>query len=55
MTRRARKKETRNRYWLFVDYISRQLAGGHRFVNDLVDDVVGDEDELKKAVNDDVN
>ena len=53
--KKGAEKEAWNRYSQFVDYVSRQLAGGHRFVNDLVDDVVGDEDELKKAVNDDVN
>jgi len=37
-----------------VDYVANQMAGGHRFVDDLVQDV-GDKDELKQAVNDDEN
>jgi hypothetical protein len=41
------EKEAWNRYSLFVDYVSRQLAGGQRVVNDLVDDVVPDDEELK--------
>ena len=28
-----------------------QVAGGHRFIDDLVQDVVGDEGELHQAVN----
>jgi hypothetical protein len=40
------EKEAWNRYSQFVDYVSRQLAGGHRFVNDLVDDVIADDEEL---------
>jgi hypothetical protein len=28
-------------------YVIQQLAGGHRFVNDLVNDVVADDEELK--------
>ena len=31
------------------------MAGRHRFIDDLMQDVVGDEDELKQAVNDDRN
>jgi hypothetical protein len=38
-----------------VDYVAWQLGGDHRFINDLVEYVVGDEEELKKAVNDDGN
>jgi hypothetical protein len=53
--KKGAEKEAWTRYSQFVDYVYRQLAGGHRFIDDLVQDVVGDEDELKKAVNDDVN
>ena len=45
--KKSAEKEAWNRYSQFVDYVSRQLAGGHRFVNDLVDDVVADDEELK--------
>ncbi|NTW88300.1 MAG: hypothetical protein HGB26_04070 [Desulfobulbaceae bacterium] len=38
------EKEVWNRYSQFVDFVSRQLAGGHRFVNDLVEDVADDEE-----------
>ena len=50
-------------YWLFGERedqrtrerLARQLGGGHRFINDLVEDVLGDEEELKKTVDDDGN
>jgi hypothetical protein len=48
--RKGAEKEAWNRYSQFVEYVARQLGGGHRFINDLVEDVVGDEGELKKAV-----
>jgi len=49
----AARQEAWNQYQKFVDYVANQMAGGHRFIDDLVQDVVGDEDELKQAVNDD--
>ena len=51
----AARQEAWNQYQKFVDYVANQMAGGHRFVDDLIQDVVGDEDELKKAVSDEEN
>lgn len=48
--KKGAEKEAWNRYSQFVEYVARQLGGGHRFINDLVEDVLGDEEELKKAV-----
>jgi hypothetical protein len=45
--KKGAEKEAWNRYSQRVDYVSRQLAGGYRFVNDLVDDVVADDEEFK--------
>jgi len=53
--KKGAEKEAWNRYSQFVDYVARQLGGGHRFINDLVEDVLGDEEELKKAVSDEEN
>jgi len=53
--RKSAEKEAWDRYSQFVDYVSSQITGGHRFINDLVQDVVGYQDELKQAVNDDGN
>jgi hypothetical protein len=33
-----------------MDYVSRQFSGGHRFINDLVEDVVADDGELKEQI-----
>lgn len=40
-------QESWDRYSGFVEYVARQLGAGHRFINDLVEDVVGDDEELK--------
>ena len=47
----AARREAWNQYQKFVEYVATQMAGGHRFIDDLVQDVVGDEEELKQAVN----
>jgi hypothetical protein len=46
----AARQEAWNQYQKFVDYVANQMAGGHRFIDDLVQDVVGDEDELKHII-----
>lgn len=33
-----------------MDNVASQTAGGHRLIDDLVQDVVGDEKELRQAV-----
>jgi len=44
MERKSAEKEAWDRYSQFVDYVSNQITGGHRFINDLVQDVEdGDE------------
>lgn len=48
--KRGAEKEAWARYSQFVDYVSRQLSGGHRFINDLVEDVVADDGELKEQI-----
>lgn len=53
--KKGAEKEAWNRYSQFVDYVARQLGGGHRFIDDLVEDVVSDEEELKKAVDEGEN
>ncbi|WP_192496446.1 hypothetical protein [Chlorobium phaeovibrioides] len=42
--------EAWNQYQKFVEYVATQIAGDHRFINDLMQDTIADEDELHKAV-----
>lgn len=48
--RKGAEKEAWNRYSQFVEYVARQLAGGHLFVNDRVEDVVVKVEELRAQV-----
>jgi hypothetical protein len=38
-----------------VVYEANQMAGGHRFIDDLLQYVVGDEDELKQVIRNEDN
>ena len=44
--KKSAEKEAWSRYSQFVDYVSNQITGGHRFINDLVQDVDGSDDNL---------
>ena len=46
----AAKREAWNHYQKFVEYVATQMAGGHRLINDLVQDTIANEDELHQAV-----
>lgn len=39
-----------NQYQKFIEYVATQMAGGHRFIDDLVKDTIADADELHQAV-----
>jgi len=42
----AARKELWNQYRKFVEYVAAKMACGHRFIDDLVQDIIADEDEL---------
>jgi len=44
--KKSAEKEAWSRYSQFVDYVSNQITGGHRFINDLVQDVDGSDNNL---------
>lgn len=46
----AARREAWNQYQKFVEYVATQMAGDHRFIDDLVQDTIADEDELHQAV-----
>jgi len=46
----AARREAWNQYQKFVEYVATHMAGGHRFIDDLVQDTIADEDELHQAV-----
>lgn len=46
----AARREAWNQYQKFVEYVATQMAGGHRFIDDLVQDTIADEDELHQAI-----
>lgn len=50
MKKNAARREAWNQYQKFVEYVATQMAGGHRFIDDLVQDTIADEDELHQAV-----
>ena len=51
----AARREAWNQYQKFVEYVATQMAGGHRFIDDLVQDTIADEDELHQAVRNEEN
>jgi hypothetical protein len=48
--REAAKSSAAARYHDFVNHVSRQVSLGHRFVDDLVQDVPADDSELKAVL-----
>lgn len=46
----AARREAWNQSQKFVEYVATQLAGGHGFIDDLVQDTIADEDELQQTV-----
>ncbi len=43
------RRDAWNQYQKFVEYVATQITGGHRFIDDLVQYTIADEDELHQA------
>ena len=44
----AAQAQAEQRFGAFLDYVAEQLASGDTLVNELVQDTIGDDDELAK-------
>jgi len=51
----AARRDAWNQYQKFVEYVATQMAGGHRFIDHLVQDTIADEDELHQAASNNDN
>ena len=45
----AARREAWNQYQKFVEYVATQIAGGHRFIDDLVQETIADKDGLHQG------